>query len=416
MDIRMRAEVLLTAFLAAAPAGAAELSWKDVAAIAEAHNPSLAASRLSRDARRASYYAAYDGLLPALSLSNTVTESNVSRDPSWGAAASAAVTLFDMGDYASVRSASAALAAAEAGLRRASAELRSSLRRAFSALLFAQSGLEVARRVLDLRRNNAELVGLRYESGRESKGNMLRARAQLLQAEAGLASAQRDLRAARRELASRLGREDFEEFTAAGTFSAAVPPSRPEDPRVLLALRPDVAEAEAATRSAEASLAAQRAAFYPTLSANYSRTRSGGTEFPSARYGWSAGATLSYALFGGGPTQAWLSSLASKRNLEAARAELAAARQSALSDLESGWAAFADADDQVRVQDALLAAARQRNEEADVRYASGLLSFDNWELIVSDRVATEREAVSARRRAMDSETAWDLALGRALGE
>jgi outer membrane protein TolC len=84
--------------------------------------------------------------------------------------------------------------------------------------------------------------------------------------------------------------------------------------------------------------------------------------------------------------------------------------------MENAWMAYASAIDQVRIQSALLEAARQRNDEADVRYASGLLSYDNWVVIVADRVSTESQAVSALRNAMDAETAWNRALGRALGE
>lgn len=411
-----RDSLLLLCLLAAAPARAGVVTWEDIAAQAASENPSLSASRLTRDARRASYYSSWNSVLPKLTLSNGVSESNAARQPAYSASAAASLTLFDLGSYSSIRSASASLGSAEASLRGASADLRSSLRRAFSSLLFAQSGLEVAGRVRDVRTKNAELVRLRYESGRESKGNRLRAEAQRVQAEAALASAERDLRRARRELARQLGREGFEEYTASGTFSAPPPPQRPDDFRSLLSLRPDIASAEASVKSAEASLASSRADLFPTLSANYSRTRSGATEFPAARYGWSAGATLSYGLFGGGPTQTLYSNIASKRSLEASRLQLAAARTAALSDLETAWSGFADADDQVKVQDALLTAARQRNDEADVRYASGLLSYDLWEPIVSDRVSAERAAVSARRSAMDAETAWDRALGRALGE
>jgi outer membrane protein TolC len=412
-----RADALLAAaLLLAAPAGAAVVTWEDVAARAAAGNPDLASSRLTRDARRASYWSSYNRVLPSLSLSNSVSESNTARQPAWSASASASLTLFDLGDYAAIRSASASLGAAEASLRGASADLRSSLRRAFSSLLFAQTGLDVARRVLDVRGKNAELVRLRYESGRESKGNMLRAAAQRVQAEVLVASSERDLRVAQRELARRLGSEDFEPFVASGTCSAAPAPALPGDFRALLSLRPDIASAEASLRSADAALASARSSLFPRLSADYSRTRSGSTEFPSRRYSWSAGATLSYPLFGGGPTEAWLSNVAAKRSREASRRDLDAARQAALSDLESAWSDYATASDQVRVQEALLAAARQRNDEADVRYASGLLSYDVWEPIVSDRVSSERSAVSARRAAMDAETAWDRALGRALGE
>ncbi len=405
---------LIAGFVRAADGGA--LSWEESVAEAARANPGLISSRLSVDASRASYYSSFNGFLPSLSLSNSLSESNGARRPAYSASASASLTLFSAGETASIRSASAALSAAEASLRAASAALRSSLRQAFSALLFAQTSLETAGRITAIRRHDSELVTLRYEAGRESKGNMLRAKAQTLQAEAAFAAAERDVRTARRDMARQLGRESFEAFVATGAFASPPPPARPADFRALLALRTDVAIAEASLRSSKASLDSANSVFWPTLSASYSRTRSGPAEFPAARSGWSAGASLSYALFGGGPTAAYLNTKASRLGYERTQSDLSAARQAALSDLETAWSNYADAADQVAVQDALLEAARQRNDEADVRYGSGLLSFDNWEVIVSDRVSTERQALSARRAAMDAETAWHRALGRALGE
>jgi outer membrane protein TolC len=408
--------VLLLLALPAAAADAAALTWEDAAAEAARANPSLASSRLSVDASRASYYSSFNGFMPSLTLSNSVSESNSSRQPSYAASASAGLTLFSAGQAASIRSASAALNTAEASLRSASAALRSSLRQTFSALLFSQASLETSRSITVIRGHDAELVTLRYEAGRESKGNMLRAKAQNLQAQAAVASAERDLRTAQRDMARQLGREGFEPFLATGTFASAPPPARPDDFRALLPLRTDVALAEAALRSSKASLDSADSVFWPTLSASYSRSRAGATEFPNRTNGWSAGASLSYALFGGGPAAAYLNTKASRLGYERTQSDLAAARQAALSDLETAWSNYADAADQVVVQDALLAAARQRNDEADVRYGSGLMSFEIWEGIVSERVSTERQALSARRAAMDAETAWHRALGRALGE
>jgi outer membrane protein len=407
---------LALVLLASAAAAETTLTWEDSVSEAARANPALASSRLSVDASRALYYSSFNGFLPSLSLSNSVSESNGARKPAWSAGASASITLFSVGDVASVRGASAALNAAEASLRSSSAALRASLRQSFSALLFAQSSLETSSRITAIRRHDSELVTLRYEAGRESKGNMLRAKAQTLQADYSVVSAGRDVRTAQRDLARQLGREGFEAFAATGAFASAAAPARPEDFRALLPLRTDVALAEAALRSSKASLLSADAVLWPTLSASYSRTRSGPSEFPSARYGWSAGASLSYALFGGGPTAAYYSTKASRLGYERSQSDLAAARQAALSDLENAWSNYADAADQVTVQDALLEAARQRNDEADIRYGSGLMSFEIWEGIVSERVSTERQALSARRAAMDAETAWHRALGRALGE
>lgn len=412
----MRASFALLLLLACGASAQTVLTWEDSVTQAAAANPALKSSRLSVDASRASYYSSFNGFLPSLSLSNGVSESASSRQPSYSASASAGLTLFSAGTAAAIRSASASLNSAEASLRSSSAALRSSLRQAFAALLFAQANLESARAIVVMRRHDAELVSLRYESGRESKGNMLRAKAQGLQAELSVSSAERGLRAAQRDMARQLGREGFEAFVATGVFSSAPPPSRPDDFRALLPLRTDVAIAEASVRSSKASLASADAVFWPTLSASYSRSRSGATEFPNRSNSWSAGASVSYALFGGGPAAAYLNTKASRLGYERSQSDLSAARQTALSDLENAWSHYADAADQLRVQDALLEAARQRNDEADVRYGSGLMSFDIWEGIVSERVSAERSALSARRAAMDAETAWHRALGRALGE
>lgn len=406
--------VMLAGAARAADVGA--LTWEDSVAEAARVNPTLVSSRLSVDASRALYYSSFNGFLPSLSLSNSVSESNNSRQPFYSASATAGLTLFSAGQTASIRSASAAMRASEASLRAASAGLRSSLRQTFSALLFAQASLETANGILKIRRRDAELVTLRYDAGRESKGNMLNSKAQALQAEVAVSVAEHDVRTARRDMSRQLGREGFEAYVATGAFASAPAPARPDDFRALLPLRTDVALAEASVLSSKASLDSANSVFWPTLSASYSRTRTGADEFPSRTNGWSAGASLSYALFGGGPAAAYLNTKASRLGYEGSQSNLSAARQAALSDLEVAWSNYADTADQVRVQDALLEAARQRNDEADIRYDSGLLTFDNWEVIVSGRVSTEIQALSARRAAMDAETAWHRALGRALGE
>lgn len=415
--MRRKPSLLLTALLlAASPALAGVLTWEEAVSQALRANPELAASRAGAAAARADYYSSYNGLLPRLSLSNSVSESDGDRDPSYSASASASMNLFDLGTIAGVRSSAASSRRAQASLRDVSAAARLELRRSFLQLLFQQENVLVADRILGLRRRQAELVGLRYDSGRESKGNRLRARAQLLQAEAALRQANRDAQTARYSLGRRLGDEGYQTAQASGTLAAAAAPPRPETLETLALARPDVAVSRAAVDAAKASLLDARSTLVPSLSANYTRGRTGRAEFPSGRYSWSAGATLSLPLFSGGPTAAYFENVSARRSLERAERDFQAARQAAVVSLQGAWADFAQADDQVAVQSALLEAARQRNDEADVRYASGLLSFDTWEIIVSDRVSQERAALSARLTSAVAEAAWERALGRALGE
>ncbi len=416
---RLGVAIRLLPFLAAAASAQdiRTLSWEDCVAIALRNNPELFSAKNAKESSRYAYYGSFNGFLPQLSLSNSVTDSKgADRSSRWRAEAAASMNLWDASRLASIRSASALADQAEAGLRQASASLRFTLRQAFVQLVVAQRGIDVSSSILEVRRKGAELVTLRYNSGRESKGNMLRAKAQRLAAQVAMAQAERDLRAAQMALNRELGLDSFGLVLASGSLAVGEVPSLPASFHPSLSLRPDVAAQQALLRAAEAALSQARSPLWPSVSASYTRSTTGPTEFPNNRYNWSATGLLSYPLFGGGLTSTLFNTASARRSLERARQELRAARNRALAELESSWASFAGAAQQVEVQEALLEAARQRNDEADIRYASGLLSFDNWEIIVSDRVNIERSALQSQANAAVAEAAWHRALGRPLGD
>ncbi len=408
-------------FLAAVPGQAGEprvLTWPEAVAAARRENPELSSSRHAASASRQSYLGSYDGLLPTLSLSNGWSDSNTAGPTTdhWDASGSLGLSVFDMGTVSGIRRAKASLDRAGANLRLAASTLRFNLRRAFLQLLQAQENMEVSGTIHGIRKKSAELVRLRYDSGRESRGNMLRASAQALQADADLAQAGRDLGTARRTLVRHLGLAAYKAVAAAGTLAPAEPPEFPKDPEPLLSRRPDLEVQAATVRTAETGVSSARSILWPTLSSRYSRSAAGKDAFPSDRYSWTAGATLSLPVFGGGPTAAYREIQAAKSDLDAAREDLRAARAQVAVELEGAWSDFARAASQAKVQAALLEAARQRGEEADIRYASGLLSYDNWEIISTDRVVQERQALQARLNAALAEAAWDRALGKGLEE
>ncbi|HAH05735.1 MAG TPA: hypothetical protein DCM05_04280 [Elusimicrobia bacterium] len=402
--------------LALAPAAHARtLSWEDCVAIASKNNPELASSARGLEASRASYYGSYNAFLPSLNLSNGYANS-YGQPMSWSAQASVGLDILDMRSVAGIRSSYASYQQAQAALRQASANLRLNLKRAFSQLLYAQRTMEVSKTIRDIRERDGQTVSLLYDSGRESKGNMLRAKAQMLQAEADLAQAQRSLRTAQKSLNRYLGLDDFDAVAASGELIPGELPEQAKDLRPFVSARPDVAVQEAALKGAEASLSQARSSLWPTFSINYSRSRTGDTEFPNDRTSWSYSGQLGYALFGGGPTSTYFAEKSARRSLERSEQDLRSVRNGALVELETTWSSFAGALDGVKVQLALLEAARQRNDEADVRYASGLMTFDNWEIIVSERVNSERQALSAQLEAVNAEAGWKKALGKGLGE
>lgn len=391
------------------------VTWPEIEAAALKLNPQLASAVDTRDAQDSAFKGSYNGLLPSVSLTNGWTAA--SGAPSgWQAQAGVSVNLFDASRIASIKSAAAALDKASAELWSVSASVRFQLRQAFLTLLYTQESRVVALTVADIRARDAEMVSLRFESGTESLGNKLRADAQDLQAREDIAQVGRSLRTTARALSAQLGEEEFAEVTATGTLDAAVVPDLPKDDGALLARRPDVSIQDATIKAAQATVSSARSSIFPSLNLAYDRTSTGASEFPSSQYAWTAGATLSLPVFGGGLMSVYHDVKAAQRNLAAAKETLRSVRAQALLDIETAWSNYAKAEAQVRVQSSLLEAARQRNDEADVRYSSGLLTYDNWEIITSDRVNQETQALQARLTAATAQAQWEQSLGVRLGE
>ena len=398
------------------------LTWDDCVKLAVSHNPSLASAEYAEKAGQFTYYSSYNGLLPTVTLTNTYSHNNNVNGVAVGAQglyigqASASMNVFNMSSVASIRSAKASYSQAQANQRLASATLRANLRDAFANVYFNQVSLDMTRRIAEIQRKNSEEVALRYASGNEYKGNMMNSKAQALVADADVAQAVRSLRASVKQLDQYLGLDEFSIMTVTGTVVAQTPPDLPARLQDFLENRPDVAVQEAVVQSARASLASSQAPLYPNLSINYSRFREGGTEFPNNEYFWSAGATLSYPIFGGGPASAYFNVKSAKNSLLNQESALRAAREAAVANLESAWANYANAVDQAVGEQAVLESYRQRNAEGGVRYASGLVTFDNWQIIVTSWVSAEQTAINDWQSAVTAQAAWEQALGKALGE
>jgi outer membrane protein TolC len=398
------------------------LNWADCVAFAVHHNPSLASADYAEIASKDSYYSSYNGLLPSLTLTNNYSHNNNVNGVSIGAQglytgqATASMNIFNMGQVASIRSAKASYSSAMANQRLASATLRANLLTAFSNAYFNQVSLDMTRRIASIQKKNAEEVTLRYESGNEYKGNMMNAKAQSLVADVNVMQAVRSLRASIKTLDQYLGLDEFQIVAVTGTLVAQTPPDLPAHLQDFLENRPDVAVQEATVQSARASVASSESTLYPSLSFNYSRFREGGSEFPDSLYLWSAGATLSYPIFGGGPAATYFNIKSAKNSLLNQESALRATREAAIANLENAWANYANAVDQAVGEQAVLESYRQRNEEGEVRYASGLVTFDNWQIIVTSWVSAEQTTINNWQSAVTSQAAWEQALGKALGE
>lgn len=392
-----------------------EMTLDQAAHEMRARHPELVAAQESVNAARARERAAVSPYFPQLSAGaqyDRIGGDDFFRAPGsdrFGLGLDARQNLFEgFKTQAGVALQRARVESAEAQYRRVSARLAAELKTVHIDLLFAQENLLLAEKIAVRRRNNLDLVQLRFEGGRENKGSFLRSQASERESVVALAQARREVRMAQIRLARVLSRDFDEILTATGTFATAAAPAS-LDVAALARATPDFALAEAARRVAQAGYASARGEFWPRVDATLAHRWTGADWAPAAR-SWTGGVSLSLPLFTGGAS--FQSVRAARADLNKADSDVVQAYHQAFVDLQSALTAFQNARDNADLQKNFIEAATTRALIAQGQYTSGLMGFEDWDLIENDLIQTYKQNLLALRNAVRAEADWENAQGK----
>lgn len=292
-----------------------------------------------------------------------------------------------------------------------SSNVRLRLRTAYSNLLAAQELLKISEEIEARRRQNLDLVRLRYEGGREHRGSLMTSEADLAQATFDLNQARRSIFVAQRQLTKELGRRRFIPMKAEGNF--AIRESRPERPdfEELCESTPLLQQLIAQKEAARSGVNSAQAQFFPQVYVSGTAGNTNVDAFPDKNE-WSIGTTLSLPIFDGGNT---IASVAKARAaLGQAEADERSGRDGVLYTLSDTWMKLQDAIDKVNVALKTLEAARERARIAEAEYAIGLMIYDNWIIIENNLVTAKRSYLVAERDSLIAEANWVQAKGETL--
>lgn len=406
------------AALAGTSASAEEITWEQCVREALANNPSLSAKRLAIEQNRHTYLSGYNAFMPNIGLSHSVSRSggdSSNASTSWRAGISASETLFSLKTFSSIRSSKLNYEKAEADYRAESASLRQTLYSAFVNLLFSQEKLAAQRKVLDLRDQNARLIKLKYESGMESRGNMLYAEALYEVAKADTAKAERSLDIARRGLLAAMGTSAYRPLAAKGEFSSPEYALDTGNLKPLIETSPRIVSQKKSLGTYEERLLSAKYDAAPSLSASQSMSWSGDYEFPE-RKSWSLGLSLSIPILSNGPTYY-------KHNTAAARAALKAAEEGLRgtvleleNDILNYYNEFLNARQTAAAHVKILEASEERYKESQIKYMAGKISFLDLENIEQNLVDARLNQLEYLKNANTRKLAVENLLGTGLGE
>ncbi|MCG2724699.1 MAG: TolC family protein [Elusimicrobia bacterium] len=363
------------------------LDWEKCQKIAFENNSSLKIKKLTIEEYRYKYLAGLNDYYPSINISHSARRSgsDSSASNSFSTGLSASEKIFSLKTLSSIKTRKISYEKMILSYYLESSNLRYELANAFMNFLIAQEKVKVDSKNMDMRETNAKLLKLKYESGRESRGDAMYANALYELAKTNLQSSKRAFLSAQRKLAQYLNLSLDVVITAHGEFK--IPPVHisfekalaniEKTPQIML-LKKDIESAKEAMFSAKYDL-------YPTLSASQSLSWSGDREFPSSN-SWSLGLSLSLPLFSGGITHYRNNTKAAKLNFKSANENFRNEVSLIKTNLATAYDDFLNAIDAARTQDIMLRANEERYKETQVKYMAGKLSFLDLENIEQNLV------------------------------
>jgi len=405
------------------------LVWEDVLREAEKKNPGIISAHQSLKSAGLSYKSSFTNFLPQVSASaGWRKSSSITSFESWAEGGreteefnygiSGRLSVFSgFKNSSKLKQERAEFKREEAKFKRTVSDTIYDLKVAFAQVLRAQKTISLSEEILKRRRENTQLVKLRYEAGREDKGAYLRSEADLYQAEYETSSAKRNLKTQQTKLLKEMGRDEFEprpsergvsEVIAVSGTLKVVPPERILPFQELLVKSPDYLVARYGVDSSKYNLRYTRGAFYPQISFSGSTSRSG-PEWPLERARWSVGLNLSYPFFSGGKEIydlkiARTDKVKSEENFREIKQEI-------LFELEQGYNGLIDAVENVKVKEKYFIASEERAKISRVKYINGLISYQDWDTIENEFINSKKSLLGAKFNAFVAWAEWKKVLG-----
>ncbi len=392
-----------------------ELCWKDCLKEAEQNHPDLISAREALNQAKSNRAITRSSALPQISSdlsAKTAKAATGATSDTYTYGLSGKQLLFDgFKTSYNIAAATEDVKSAQYSYDVTSTNIRLDLRTAFVELLKAQELLGITQDIAARRKENLEMVKLRYEAGREHKGSLLNAQANAAQAEFEVAQAKRNIDLTQRQLSRELGRTKFSPIKAKGDLQILSTEQESPDFEHLAEHNPFLLELITKKESARFDLKSARADFFPEVSANASTGRSD-AHWPPGDDTWSAGVSLSFPVFEGGSRLAQVSK--ARAALNQAEADERSGKDGLVFTLVQAWKELQDAIDKVEVEQKFLAAAEERAKITQAQYSIGVISFDDWSIIEDNLVNARKSFLNAKTDALVKEASWIEAKGGTL--
>lgn len=392
------------------------IDWQTGLTLIQQNNPEWLAANQTLESTRALEDSARSGFLPKLSGSISSSQSygeitSNSSKRSESVALNLSQNLFSgFADLARYSEAKQNTRIAEMTWKQSKAKISYDYKSAYAGVIYAQEYVTLTQKILDRRKENLNIVQLRFNSGRENKGSVLLSEAYYQQAVYDSIQAGLQLDVAQNTLAQVLGLSlmDDKLVVVQDIPMTELAESSAIDFKKLGTLTLDYQKAMAQADAAKFTHDQNKAAYYPSLDLTGSIGKSDSV-FPPENDRWSVGVSLTIPIFSGGRDYA--NELSARYRRVAAEVNRTTVSFQMIVKLKQAYSQFRLAIEKVKVDEKFKQAAQMRSEIAKKKYNNGLMSFDDWDVVENDLIQREKNSLTSSRDRVVGSASWDQAQG-----
>ncbi|MBN2754208.1 MAG: TolC family protein [Candidatus Goldbacteria bacterium] len=401
--------VLLSFLIFPALLQADVISWQQCAKNALANSGDLAAAKEKLNKALAAKNSSISNILPSVNAGAGYSRNAGGEGYSYSISGSQ-VIFQGLRNIFSILASDASLMAARAEYDTASALVRHNLKLAYIEVSKQQEAEGITEIIMERRKQQLELVELKYNSGKEHRGAFLNAQASMAQSEADYRQAKDLLVLAKLKLARQMGAELNSDFTVEPQDETFITVQLPDFKNEAMNTS-DIKKYQANLEAAKHRVAIARAQFLPSVSASASYGKSGDTWLPQNE-NWSLGVNISLPILSG------LDKLSSLSQAESDLKTAQIALDDGIKDMEiklrEKFINLQSSADEVNVRKKSASAIEERAQIADAQYQTGLMTFDNWAMIQDDLVNSRKSMLAAAASYHGAYSQWLNTIGRKL--
>lgn len=398
----------------ATPAQPIQITWEESLRLVTENNNELKSAIETFKSTSELESGSRSGFLPVISGSVSTSQSmtgtlSTNAATSDSASLSLSQNLFSgFSDLSKYKQAQFNTVAAKSSLQIAEAKVRSDFMQALAGFIYAKDSMNLSQQIYDRRKENLNIVQLRFSSGRENKGSVLLSEAYYQQAQYDQILSKENFKIAESNLISMLGLQQEQTVEFKGVIPRTQPSKEDINYEKLAVQIPDLQFAIAQEESARQSVDISKSNFYPSL--DFSASTGKVDQSWSLGYDkWSTGLTLTIPLFSGGKDYSAVHSSTAK--WQSALQSRISTQSKLITKLKQSFSDYLLSVEKVKVATKFKSAAITRAEIARSKYNNGLMTFEEWDLVESDLILREQNALTSQRDSVNSEAAWSQALG-----